>query len=63
MLSNFMFHVWLYLIRSKRSGHIEQNLGPKPNSCQSFFYLSLESQQLFGTQLHQIIPIKSLHYH
>ena len=28
-----------------------------------FFYLSLESQQHFGAQFHQIIPIKTLHHH
>ena len=28
--------MWLYLIILNRSGEIEKNLGPKPNSCQSF---------------------------
>ena len=32
-----MFHVWLCLIRTKRSEGVEQNPGPKPSSCQSFF--------------------------
>ena len=36
MLVVYVFHVWLYLILTKQSGDIEQNLGPKPNSCQSF---------------------------
>ena len=31
-----MFHVWLFFIRSKRSGDIEPNPGSKPNSCESF---------------------------
>ena len=33
-----MFHVWLLLIKTKRNGDIEQNPGPKPNSCQSFSF-------------------------
>ena len=37
MLSTYLFHVWLYFIRTKRSGGIEPNPGPKPNSCQSMF--------------------------
>ena len=32
----YLFHVWLFFIRNKRSGNIELNPGPKPNSCQSF---------------------------
>ena len=36
MLVTYVFHVWLYLILTKRSGDIEQNPGPKSNSCQSF---------------------------
>ena len=39
------------MIRTKSSGDIEQNPGPKPNSCH---YLSLESLQYFGAQLYQI---------
>ena len=35
-LSTYLFHVWLFLIRTKQSGDIEQNPRPKPNSCQSF---------------------------
>ena len=31
-----MFHIWLYLTLTKRSGDIEQNPGPKSNSFQSF---------------------------
>ena len=31
-----MFHIWLYLILTKRRGDIEQNPGPKSNSSQSF---------------------------
>ena len=36
MLSTYLFHVWLCLILTKRSGDIEQNPGPKPSSCQRF---------------------------
>ena len=36
MLSTYLFHSWLFLIMTKRSGDIEQNPGPKPDSCQSF---------------------------
>ena len=34
ILSTYLFRVWLFFIRSKRSGDIEPNPGPKPNSCQ-----------------------------
>ena len=36
MLSTYLLHVWLFFIRTKRSGNIEPNPGPKPNSRQSF---------------------------
>ena len=36
ILSTYLFHVWLFFIRTKRSGDIEPNPGPKPNFCQSF---------------------------
>ena len=36
MLSTYLFHVWLFFIRAKRSGDIEPNPQPKPNFCQSF---------------------------
>ena len=36
VLVTYVFHVWLYLILTKRSGDLEQNRGPKSNSCQSF---------------------------
>ena len=29
-------YLWLYLIRTKQSGDIEQNPGTKPNSCRSY---------------------------
>ena len=48
MLSTYLFQVWLFLIRTKRIGDIEQNPESKPNFLSKFFYLSLESQQHFG---------------
>ena len=36
MLSNFLFHVWLFLIRTNQSGDIELIPGLKPNFCQCF---------------------------
>ena len=45
MLSTYLLHVWLFLIRTKWSGNTEQSPGHKPNSCQSFsiFYWNLNS--------------------
>ena len=45
MLSTYLFHVLLFWIRTKQNGDIEQNPGPKPNSCQSFtiFHWNLNS--------------------
>ena len=40
MLSTYLFHVWLCLILTKRSGDIEQNPGPKPSSCQDFLFVT-----------------------
>ena len=36
MLVTYMFHVWLHLILTKRSGDIKQSLVTKSNSSQSF---------------------------
>ena len=33
MLSAYLFQAWLFFIRTKQSGDIEQNPGPKPNFC------------------------------
>ena len=41
VLVTYVFHVWLYLILTRRSGDIEQNPGPKSNSCQSFFFTGI----------------------
>ena len=37
MSSTYLFHVWLFFIRTKRSGDIEPNPGPKLNFCQSLY--------------------------
>ena len=29
----YIHHMWLYSLAIKRSGDIEENPGPKPNSC------------------------------
>ena len=34
--ATYMFHIWLYLILTKRSGDIEHNPGPNFNSFQRF---------------------------
>ena len=36
MLSTYLFHVWLCLILTKRSGDIEQKAGPNPRFWQFF---------------------------
>ena len=36
ILLAFIHHIWLYLIIFNRSGDVEKNPGPKPNSYQSF---------------------------
>ena len=37
VLVTYMFHIWVHLILTKRSGDIKQNLVTKSNSSQSFF--------------------------
>ena len=54
MLSTYFFHVWLFFIRTKRSGDIEPNRRPKPNSCQRIL-------TAFRRTIHQVIPIRILH--
>ena len=53
-------HMWLYSLAIKCSGDIEENPGPKPNSC-LFVYLSLEPKQHLRTQLYQIDSSSCLH--
>ena len=57
VLVTYVFHVWLYLILTKRSGDIEQNPGPKPNSCQSF---SICHWNLNSISAHNFIRISLL---
>ena len=57
MLSIYLFHVWLCLIFTKRSGDIEQNPGPKPSSCQSF---SICHWNLNSISAHNLIKLSLL---
>ena len=36
MLVTFIQYIWVYSIRTKMSGDIEMNPGPKPSSCNKF---------------------------
>ena len=49
--------MWLYLILTKRSGDIEQNPGPKSNSCQRF---SICHWNLTSVSAHNFIKISLL---
>ena len=57
MLVTYVFHVWLYLILTKRSGDIEQNPGPKSDPCQSF---SICHWNLNSISAHYFIKISLL---
>ena len=57
MLSTYLFHVWLCLILTKRSGDIEQNPGPKPSSCQCF---SICNWDLNSISAHNFIQLSLL---
>ena len=54
---NLYFHVWLFFIRTKRSGDIEPNPGLKPNSCQSF---SICHWHLNSISVHNFIKLSLL---
>ena len=56
-LARYVFHIWLYLILTKRSGDIEQNPGPKSNSSQSF---SICHWNLNSISAHNFIKISLL---
>ena len=56
-LATYVFHIWLYLILTKRSGDIEQNPGPKSNSSQSF---SICHWNLNSISAHNFIKISLL---
>ena len=56
-LATYVFHIWLYLILTKRSGDIDQNSGPKSNSSQSF---SISHWNLNSISTHNFIKISLL---
>ena len=49
--------MWLYLIISNRSGDIEKNPGPKPNSCKSF---SICHRNLNRISVHNFLKLSLL---
>ena len=53
--------MWLYSLAIKHSRDIEENPGPKPNSCECLSTLSLELKQHLCTQLYQIVSSSCLH--
>ena len=55
-----MFPVWIYLIRTKRCGEIEQNPGPKSNSSKSF---SICQWNLSSISSHSVIKLSLLRAH
>ena len=57
VLVTYVFHLWLYLILTRRSGDFEQNLGPKSNSGQSF---SICHWNLHSISEHNFIKISLL---
>ena len=57
MLSAYLFQVWLFFIRTKQSGDIEPNPGPKPNFCQSF---SICHWNLYSISAHNFIKLSLL---
>ena len=56
-LATYVFHIWLDLILTKRSGDIEQNPGPKSNSSQS---ISICHWNLNSISAHNFIKISLL---
>ena len=56
-LATYVFHIWLYLILTKRSGDIEQNPGPKSNSSKSFSICHLTSWMLYVYQKPILAPV------
>ena len=57
MLSTYLFHVWLFFIRTKQSGEIEPSPGPKPSFCQSF---SICCWNLNSISMHSFIKLSLL---
>ena len=56
-LATYVFHIWLYLILTERSGDIEHNPGPKSNSSESF---SICHWNLNSISAHNFIKISLL---
>ena len=59
MLVRYLFHVWLYLILTKRSGDIEQSPGPKSNSFQSFSICHWKRNSISAHNLIKISLLKT----
>ena len=55
----YVFHIWLYLILTKRSEDIEENPRPKSNSSQSF---SICHWNVNSISVHNFIKI-NLYFH
>ena len=51
--------MWLYSLAIKCSGNIEENPGPKPNSCE---YLSICDGNLNSISAHNFIKLSLLLY-
>ena len=62
----YIHHVWLYSLAIKRSADIEENPGPKPNSCDclSICYWNLNSISAYNliklSHLHAYISINKI---
>ena len=54
---SYIHHVWLYSLAIKCSGNIEEDPGPKPNSCE---YLSICHWNLNGISAHNFIKLSLL---
>ena len=54
----YIHHLWLYSLAIKRSGDIEENPGPKLNSCE---YLSILHWNLNSISAHNFIKLSLLH--
>ena len=56
---SYIHHMWLYSLAIKCSGDIEENPGPKPNSCE---YLSICDGNLNSISAHNFIKLSLLLY-
>ena len=53
----FIHHIWWYLIISNQSGNIEKSPGTKPDSCQSFLFVTVN---LNSISAHNFLEISLL---